>query len=188
MPIRFRSGERRRFVICTAGVAVAARWADIWGRKRLMLLSAVGMGLCMATLAAYFEQRDISSSQETNAPLFEQPVTTWWTWAGFTAIVGYLFFNQLGIGPLVSVVSAEIVPASMRGLALGIASAIGGGVVGAASSYSTLPLASTVGYDLLFAGYACANLGIVGFLLACVPETAGQTLEALNAAGGARGL
>ena len=40
-----------------------------------------------------------------------------------------MFFNQLGLGPLATVVGTEIVPESQRGLAMGLATA-GGGLVG----------------------------------------------------------
>jgi len=91
-----------------------------------------------------------------------------------------MFFNQLGLGPLATVVGTEIVPESQRGLAMGLATA-GGGLVGAGSSYSALLLGDAVGYDRLFFGYAIANGLIALFVLCYIPETARRTLEQIQA-------
>ena len=64
-------------------------------------------------------------------------------------------------------------------MAMGLATA-GSGVVGAASSYSLLPLGTSIGYETVFWGYAVLDLLIAVFIAACIPETAGRTLEEIQ--------
>ena len=67
----------------------------------------------------------------------------------------------------------------MRGLAMGVGCA-GGGLVGTASSYSLLPLTKSIGYANIFLGYALANVAIALFVLLCLTETAGKSLEQIQ--------
>lgn len=110
----------------------------------MLLLSAMGMAGCMAALGLYYH------CHINNIWLWGLSQTNW-EWIGFIALCLFMFFNQVGLGPLATVVGLEIVPAEHRGTAMGLATA-GGGIVGAASSYSLLPLGATVGYEKIFWG------------------------------------
>lgn len=91
-----------------------------------------------------------------------------------------MFFNQSGLGPLAAVVATEIVDASIRGFATGIAM-VGTAIVSTATNYSTLPISSSLGYSTLFGLYSVANVLIAGFVYFCVVETKGRTLEQIQA-------
>ena len=154
------------------GVAIVTQGADRLGRKPMLLISCAGMFLCMGLLALYYH------CHETGHWLYGFSQSTW-EWAAFVALVLYMFFNQAGLGPLGAVVTTEIVPDRVRGLAMGIGCA-GSGLVGTASSYSLLPLSKSIGYANIFLGYALANIAIALFVLLCLQETAGQSLEQIQ--------
>ena len=155
------------------GTIIPALCSDRVGRKPLLLSSCAGMALSMLLLGTYYHQRQTA--------VWWGMAEARWAWVAFAALCGFMFFNQLGLGPLASVVCTEIMPASIRGLGMGVATGIGGGVIGAASSYSALPLSTLIGYDKLFWGYGIADVLIAVFIVWCVPETAQRSLEQIQA-------
>lgn len=90
-----------------------------------------------------------------------------------------MFFNQAGLGPLAAVVATEIVDASVRGFAMGVAM-VGTAIVSTITNYSTLPISTAFGYSTLFCGYSFANLLIAAFIYCCIEETKGRTLEQIQ--------
>lgn len=138
-------------------IMVNGKFVDECGRKPLLLISSVGMGMSMLFIAAAFHHQ-------------------WSAWTKavpmFTFIVGF----SLGFGPIVYIMNTELYPKEFR--AMGCTLAIGVNRVTAAVVASTfLSLADVLGFPgafLLFA--AIAFLG-AGFVATVVPETKGMQLE-----------
>ena len=137
----------------------------------MLLISCGGMFICMGTLALYYY-----CHEPGHWLLFSREV---WQWIAFMALVLYMFFNQVGLGPLATVVTAEIVPDAVRGLAMGIGMT-GSGIFGTVTTLELLPLAKSVGYSSVFFGYACTNVAIGLFVAFCLTETAGKSLEQIQ--------
>jgi MFS family permease len=97
-----------------AGVTVLILLVDRVGRRPMLLLSAGGMTICMLALGLYFR------CHITHTWLLGLTKSEW-EWVGFVSLIGFMFFNQMGLGPLATLVSTEIVPENVRGLAVGIA-------------------------------------------------------------------
>ena len=149
------------------GFTVVAIWTvDRLGRKPLMLVGSVGMGLCLLGmgLAAY--------CQRTEA----------WTLA---LILGYIACFALSVGPVTWVVLSEIFPTGIRGRAMALATVclwVANYVVTQTFTYMDESpwLVERFHHGFPFWVYAafCAVSVIVVWRF--VPETKGKTLEQIE--------
>ena len=158
-------------VAAGVGVTLAAAGIDRLGRRPMLMFSCVGMMLCMATMAGFYWCEERGEWVGLSQPA--------WEWAAFASLALYMMFNQAGLGPLATVLATELPAPSVRGLALGVAVATAG-ITQTATNYATLPVGNTIGYKWMFGFYAAANAAIALFVLLCVPETKGRTLEQIQ--------
>mmetsp|Transcript_17905 Transcript_17905/g.47271 ORF Transcript_17905/g.47271 Transcript_17905/m.47271 type:complete len:494 (-) Transcript_17905:61-1542(-) len=142
------------------GLVPACFWLlDKYGRRPLLLVSAVG---CMVGLAVV-------------AGGFQMGLRSWVVGCGFLC---YALFFSLGLGPVVPVYVAEILPTNVRGVAMGMI-IIPARIVDV-FLLSFAPLLFNVGPQLLFATFVVTNLiGLIFFFSFC-PETSGIVLENIN--------
>ncbi|MHB8902847.1 MAG: sugar porter family MFS transporter [Thermoguttaceae bacterium] len=145
---------------------IAIGTVDLVGRKPLMIIGSIGMGLSLTALgvAAYFGRADV--------------------WV-LTFILGYIACFALSVGPVTWVILAEIFPTKIRGRAMAIATFclwVANFVVS-----QTFPmmdenpwLVDRFNHGFPFFIYAafCAVLAV--FMIAVVPETKGKTLEEIE--------
>ena len=95
-------------LVGAVGVVGVSLGSDRVGRRPMLLVSALGMAICMAALGLYYR------CHTSHVWLFGLGQAAW-EWIGFLALCLFMFFNQLGLGPLATVVGNEIVPAEHRG-------------------------------------------------------------------------
>jgi SP family xylose:H+ symportor-like MFS transporter len=145
---------------------VAIRNVDRWGRKRLLILGAAGMGISLSALGAA-------------------------AYAGSTAawvlvfVLGYIACFAMSVGPVVWVVIAEIFPTKLRGRAMSLATLLLWSANYVVSQ--TFPILNENHFLLtifhhafpfwLYAGF-CAVM--VVFVYRAVPETKGKSLEEIE--------
>jgi SP family xylose:H+ symportor-like MFS transporter len=140
---------------------------DRWGRRPLMLVGSVGMGLCLAALgaAAYLQRTEL--------------------WV-LVFVLGYIAFFALSVGPVTWVILSEIYPTRVRGRALGLVTLclwLSNFVVS-----QTFPMMSSNAwlvalFHQAFPFWVYAVLCGVEFVFVwyLIPETKGRTLEEIEA-------
>jgi SP family xylose:H+ symportor-like MFS transporter len=146
---------------------VIAIWTvDHLGRKPLMLIGFLGMGVCLAGLglAAYFDRKD--------------------AWV-LTFILGYIASFALSVGPVTWVILSEIFPTRVRGRAMAIATVclwLANLVIS-----QTFPmmdenpwLIAHFNHGFPFFVYGLLCLVALVFVSLCVPETKGRSLEEIE--------
>ena len=146
---------------------VIAIWTvDHLGRKPLMLIGFLGMGVCLAGLglAAYFDRKD--------------------AWV-LTFILGYIASFALSVGPVIWVILSEIFPTRVRGRAMAIATVclwLANLVIS-----QTFPmmdenpwLIAHFNHCFPFFVYGLLCLVALVFVSLCVPETKGRSLEEIE--------
>ena len=150
-----------------AGFTVVAIWTvDTLGRRPLMLIGAVGMGLSLAVIGCAFH------FHRTGA------------WV-LVAVLAYIAFFASSMGPVFWVIASEIFPTRIRGRAMAIAT-----VVIWVSCYlvsQTFPmldknawLVGTFNHGFSFWLYGVFCLVTVLFVMKFLPETKGKTLEEIE--------
>jgi SP family xylose:H+ symportor-like MFS transporter len=145
---------------------VALRAVDRVGRKRLMIIGAAGMGICLTGLgiAAYNE------------------ILAVWV---LVFVLGFIACFAMSLGPVVWIIIAEIFPTRIRGRAMAIATLL----LWAANFVvsQTFPiinehpvLVETFHHAFPFWLYAAFCALTVLFVWRVVPETKGQSLEEIE--------
>lgn len=146
-----------------AGVAVLL--IDKVGRKPLLVLSAVGCTLCLIVLGIYFFQG--TGFQHANADI------------ALGALLGYLAFFEIGLGPVFWVMIAEIYPLRSRPKAMAVATMFNWGFNFLVSFYF-LQMVGAIGKAGTFWLYAGFGVCATVFFLWLVPETRGRSLEEIE--------
>jgi SP family xylose:H+ symportor-like MFS transporter len=145
---------------------VAILSVDRFGRKPLMILGSLGMGICLLTLGlmAYFQRAEL--------------------WI-LVFILGYIAFFALSVGPVTWVIISEIFPTRIRGRAMSIATVFLWGANWLVSQ--TFPMMNENpwlvgrfhhGFSFWIYGLLCIILLI--FMWRVVPETKGKSLEEIE--------
>lgn len=145
---------------------VALRTVDRLGRKRLMIVGATGMGICLAGLglASY------------------HGILAVWV---LVFVLGFIACFAMSLGPVVWIIIAEIFPTRIRGRAMAIATLMLWGANYVVSQ--TFPmfnenpaLVATFHHAFPFWLYAAFCVVTVLFVWRVVPETKGQSLEEIE--------
>ena len=148
-------------VINVAFTLVAIKYVDSWGRKKLLLSGISGMTVCLfiVGLAFYTQQQG---------------------YLVLIAILGYIAFFAMSLGPLTFVVIAEIFPTRSRATAMSIATFFLWLAVFLVSR--TFPiLIGSIGSAYTFWLYTLISVLAFLFIRKSIPETKGKTLEEIEA-------
>ncbi len=146
-----------------AGIAVLL--IDKVGRKPLLVLSAVGCTIALVVLGFYFYQG--SSFEHANAGI------------ALGALLGYLAFFELGLGPVFWVMIAEIYPLRSRPKAMAVATMFNWGF-NFLVSYYFLQMTDLLGKAGTFWLYAGLGVCAAVFFVVFVPETRERSLEQIE--------
>lgn len=153
--------------ICVGGINVlltiiAINYVDKLGRKKLLLIGAAGMAVCLAFVGlAFYLKIDAG----------------YWVLAG---VLLYISFFAISLGPLTFVVVAEIFPNQIRGRAMGVAIFFLWLSVYLVSQSFPMLLAS-IGSAYTFWIYMVTSIIAFMFVWKLVPETKGKSLEQIQA-------
>ena len=152
---------------------VAILMVDRGGRRFLLLVSSVGMGLSCLTAGAYFyvtinaANADVSQAKELS-------------WLAVTSVSIYIVGFSFGWGPCVWLLMSEIFPVKARGTASGVSVLVNWGcsfVVTKSFAWMINNL-TEAGTFWFFGSVAFLSIGFVYFFL---PETKGKSLEEIEA-------
>lgn len=140
---------------------VAIKYVDTVGRKKLLLTGIAGMALCLAAVGIAFNM----DMQQGYGVLI--------------AILAYIAFFEISLGPLTFVVIAEIFPNRIRGRAMSICIFILWVAVFIVSQ--TFPmLKEAIGVGYTFWIYMVMAILAFAFVWRMIPETKGKTLEEIE--------
>lgn len=145
-------GAVKVIAIFASGCAV-----DRFGRVPLLMISSIGMGLAMLTIALAFFQ-------------------AWSAWAQVPAMLLFVTFFSIGYGPIVYTFNAEIYPKNCRSKGLSFGMGVGR-LTSAMVSCTFLSLVAAAGYGGAFLVFTGMCLGSFVFVSTLVPETKGMPLE-----------
>lgn len=146
-------------VVKTVFILIAACFLDSLGRRPMLLFSSCGMALSHVLLSVAFFQ---------GLPMLAA-----------SAVLLYVGFFSLGIGPITWLFASEVFPLHIRAKAMSTATTVNR-IVSATVALTFLPLADLLGfagYFLLFASIVAVS-AVVQFFT--VPETKGMTLEKIS--------
>ncbi|KAG7201532.1 hypothetical protein KM043_004283 [Ampulex compressa] len=146
---------------------VAAAIIDKLGRKILLYISAVSMCLTLFTLGTFFYVKSIGADVAA------------FGWIPLLSLIVYVVGFSLGFGPIPWLMMGEILPAKVRGSAASIATGF--------NWMCTFVVTKT--YEDIITGIGAhgtfwlfGSIVVVGFffVLFCVPETRGRSLEEIE--------
>ncbi|WP_432798201.1 sugar porter family MFS transporter [Poriferisphaera sp. WC338] len=185
---------------------VAVFLVDKWGRRPLLLLGVSLMALCLAVLGLAFylntaiSQYDLTHSISNSVTAGHTAVAnageasdilkqqsqvlsmgaSWLSYVTIACVLVFISSFAFSLGPICFVVVSEIFPSHVRSKAIGLALAanwIGNIIV----AQTFLVLIRGLGEASTFWLYCVINIGAWVFILIFVPETKGQSLEAIEA-------
>ncbi len=140
---------------------VAIWTVDKLGRKPLLLIGSVGMGVSLALLGGAF------AMEQAGGP-----------WV-LLCVLGYVAAFAMAMGPVVWVIMAEIFPTQIRGRAMSIATVcLWTACYGVSQTFPWM--LKRWGGPLTFWFYAVMCLVAILFVVFAVPETKGKTLEEIE--------
>jgi sugar porter (SP) family MFS transporter len=139
---------------------VAIGVVDLVGRKPLLLIASAGMGVSLFVLGAALNLRKL-----------EGP------WVVGSVLV-YVAAFAVAMGPVVWVVMSEIFPTRIRGRAMSVATVCLWIACFLVSQFFLVMLQKVSGYAFFVYGGMCVVAFV--FVLACVPETKGKSLEEIE--------
>ncbi|HET9720700.1 MAG TPA: sugar porter family MFS transporter [Solirubrobacteraceae bacterium] len=148
------------------GATIALLIVDRVGRRPMLLIGTVGCALSLVALGFFFHEG--KSFQHHTA-----------TDMGLASIMAYLFFFEIGLGPLFWLMISEIFPLRIRPKAMAAAT-VGNWVFNFLVSYFFLDLTGAIGKDGTFWLYGGFAVCAVVFFFFQVPETRGRSLEQIE--------
>jgi MFS family permease len=132
------------------------------GRRKLLIASAIGMGLSMQIVALFF--------------FFILPDVAY---ASFYSILAFVAFFAIGLGPVTVVLVSELYPLSIRGRAMSVVTAANW-FFNYLLSLVFLDLVSLLEIKGVFQMYAIIALLALIFIYRYLPETKGKSLEEIE--------
>jgi sugar porter (SP) family MFS transporter len=147
---------------------VAVAWVDRFGRRPLLLIGSVGMGVSLIVVGAMFEVLGHGSDKGGGSSATGTVTLIF--------LVTFIASFAFSLGPVVWTIINEIYPSHIRGRAVAVATAANWFAAWLVSQFflSLVNLITEAGTFWLFAGF-CALTYL--FVLRFVPETKGKSLE-----------
>ncbi|CAH1102743.1 unnamed protein product [Psylliodes chrysocephalus] len=154
-------------VIMLISAKIASLQVDKYGRKALLLLSTVLTAFCLLALAVYFNLKQLNYDVAKVS------------WIPIVSVMIYAATFKIGLGIVPIVITAEIFPAKIKALGMTIADAFY--VIGAIISIQLYTwLEYSYGMHAPFYVFTIGSFLIAIFIVKCIPETKGKTLEEIQ--------
>ncbi|XP_008301674.1 solute carrier family 2, facilitated glucose transporter member 12 [Stegastes partitus] len=100
-------------------------------------------------------------------------------WASLISLLLYVAAFSISLGPMVYVVLSEIFPMGVRGRAVSVVSAVNW-ATNLLISMTFLTITEKIGVPNVMFLYAAMSFVLLVFIILCVPETKGRTLEEIS--------
>ncbi|XP_077442761.1 solute carrier family 2, facilitated glucose transporter member 12 [Stigmatopora argus] len=100
-------------------------------------------------------------------------------WASLVSLLVFVAAFSIGLGPMVYVIMSEIFPTSIRGRAVSVVSAVNWST-NLLISMTFLTMTERIGVPNMMFLYAAMSFVLLLFVVLCVPDTRGRTLEEIS--------
>jgi len=148
--------------IVNVAVTILALWLiDRIGRRPLLIVGTLGMAIALAVLGIFFA------------------IPTNTGFVAVIAVIAYVCFFAIGLGPIAWLIISEIFPLRVRGRAMGVA-VFSNWFSNYIVSLTFLTLINVLGTSFTFWLYALICLIALWFVFRKVPETKGKSLEQIQ--------
>ncbi|XP_047984559.1 facilitated trehalose transporter Tret1 isoform X1 [Leguminivora glycinivorella] len=155
-------------IVNFVSVFIATGLIDRCGRKILLYISSVSMILTLVILGTFFHVRDSMGLDVATLG-----------WLPLTSLMVYLLGFSMGFGPIPWLMMGEILPAKIRGPAASICTAFNWlCTFGVTKSFHNL--LDAIGPNGAFWLFGCICFVGLFFVVVCVPETRGKSLEQIE--------
>ncbi|WP_432164730.1 sugar porter family MFS transporter [Streptomyces sp. bgisy031] len=152
-------------VVLLAMTVVGTFLVDRAGRRKLLLLFIPASVVALGVLGAAFLGGDPTGGMR---------------WVVVIAMLAYIAFNGGSLSVVIWLLNSEVIPLSVRGKGTGIAS-VSMWMSDLLVSLTALSLIGAIGASGTFWLYGAISVFAFFFVLRCVPETKGRTLEQIEA-------
>ncbi|RCV19039.1 hypothetical protein SETIT_3G351900v2 [Setaria italica] len=154
------------FGVAKAGsILIAMALVDRAGRRPLLLVSTGGMTASLLLVGSLFTASAGAAKQDAVAST-----------ASVAAVVSYVVFFSMGLGPMAWVYSSEILPLRLRAQGAGLGTAMNR-VMCAVVIMTFITLYKAITMAGAFYLYAAIAGAAFVFVYTCLPETKGRSLE-----------
>ena len=148
--------------IANLAFTIIALWlVDKFGRKTLLVSGGVGCLVCLIYLTYAYS---IASPNALGVLI---------------AIIGFIGFFALSFAPVMFVVTAELYPSNIRGTAMALSTGISWACAFIVVQFYPW-MEATMGANVAFGIFAALILAACLFILFCIPETKGKTLDEIQ--------
>nr|XP_033341234.1 facilitated trehalose transporter Tret1-like isoform X1 [Megalopta genalis] len=147
---------------------VAAAVIDRLGRKILLYISAVSMILTLITLGGFFYVKDALRSDVSTIG-----------WLPLASLIVYMIGFSLGFGPIPWLMMGEILPVKIRGSAASVVTAFNWSCTFVVTKAYLEMVRQMGAYGTFWLFGTIVLIGFV-FVIFCVPETRGRSLEEIE--------
>ena len=163
--------------------AIGCLIVDRTGRKKLLFLGGIVMGVTLLLLGLYYDLADINSPKAKKISIFGNyshtvPVHQI-SWLAVLSVVIFIVMFSIGWGPLPWVLMSEIFPPRARGLACGMVTLVSWTLVFTVT-YFFNQMTESLSLQGTFLFFAFSSFMSVLYTLRFVPETKGKSLEEIE--------
>lgn len=151
----------------TVATIVASVLVEKSGRRMLLLISSIGMSICLGVLGYYFKLKDSGADVSTI------------TWLPLGSLLTYIVLYALGLGALPWIMSSEVMSPEIKSFGFGAAVSINWFFV-AVITFFFKTLIDAIGATLTFWMFAFTCAASVVFVLVAVPETKGKSMQQIQ--------
>ncbi|KAJ8938238.1 hypothetical protein NQ314_011567 [Rhamnusium bicolor] len=154
-------------VIMLAAATVASFQIDKYGRKVLLITSSVLTGICLLSIAIYFNLKNCDYN------ILDV------SWIPMVSVMIYAATFKIGLGIVPIVVTSEIFPARMKAMGMTMADAMYvGWSIFCLQIYQWLT--ASYGLHVPFYLFSVCSFSITIFTILFIPETKGKSLEEIQ--------
>ncbi|CAH0770634.1 unnamed protein product [Bemisia tabaci] len=152
-------------VIILTSVFIASRLMDATGRKVLLTVSHVGIAVFMGIVGALYALNDTGYIRIED-----------YSYLLVFSFVAYVFSFSIGIGPIASLYTGEVLPQAAKGTAGSVILSLSS-IASAGNTFAFAATANWIGMHWNFFFYSALSVASLVFVHLCLTETRGRTFQ-----------
>ncbi|XP_022076883.1 solute carrier family 2, facilitated glucose transporter member 12 [Acanthochromis polyacanthus] len=150
----------------------------LWDLNRTVL-DQNDLDLYSTQLPPEWISEEVARAEDQSGGRTHMEVSSSLKWASLISLLLYVAAFSISLGPMVYVVLSEIFPMGVRGRAVSVVSAVNW-ATNLLISMTFLTITEKIGVPNIMFLYAAMSFVLLVFVILCVPETKGRTLEEIS--------